>query len=60
MFRDIYTWFQRNIDLRDNIKNWEKAVNEMNLVLSEYPCDVCSEICMALFKELERLSKIEG
>ena len=60
MFRDIYIWFQRNIDLKDNLQDWGKAVKEMDMVLREYPCDVCSKMCAALFCELERLSKYES
>lgn len=53
LFKDLYTFFQRNI----NDSDWLKAANEMSMVIKEYDTEFCSDMCIAIYKEFERKGK---
>ena len=43
--------------MKDTNTDWQKAANEMSMVIKEYDNDFCHEMCATIYKELERRAK---
>lgn len=53
-FGEVWTYFKKFYDVRDDESYWEEAVNEAATINEKYNCQLCKDLLIAVSKELRR------
>lgn len=53
-FRDVWNYFKKFYEVRDDESYWEAAVNEAAEINEKYNCQLCKALLIAVAEELQR------
>lgn len=53
-FGEVWTFFKKFYDVRDDENYWAAAVNEAAAINEKYNCQLCKDLLIAVSNELRR------